>query len=194
MDNKRDKHATAADIQAAIRQQRLQAMANSALWACVFDVVHKQQGQQVTKRFQTALKERLSAAFPTHGYGAGPDTGMFVVTYENGSFGASVSIWHNNASAAETHGFPGYANRFTVKIGDKGRWAGTRWQDTIDLDYIKRENPWHCVEHEKAALCSQALSQGKPKEWADKIKAIDEAKKALLAEAGEYRLQYLLDV
>ncbi len=194
MGNKRDKHATAADIQAAIRQQRLQAMANSALWACVLDVVHKQQGQQVTKRFQTALKERLSAAFPNHGYGAGPDTGMFVVTYENGSFGARVSIWHNNVSHAETHGLPGYANSFTVKIGDKGQWAGTRWQDTIDLDYIKENNRWHGAEDEKALKCQQALQRGKPQEWADKIKAIDEAKKALLADAQAFGISYLLDV
>ena len=189
MGKNRNKHATAADIQEAIRACRLKAMANSSLWACVLDVAHKQQGQQVTKRFQTALKERLSAVFPVHG----SDTALFIVTYENNSFGARVSIWHNNPQHAKAHGLPEYESRYTVKIGDRGQWATTH-QETIDVEYIKENNRWSGAEEENALLCQQALQQGKPREWADKIKAIDEAKKALLADAGKYRLQFLLDV
>lgn len=187
MSKNRDKHATAEDIEVAIRQYHAQADVNIGLWACVLTVAHKQQGQQVSKRFQTALKERLAAVFSALG------DNFFVVSYENNSFGARVSIWHQNAEHADKHGFPAYNNRFTIKIGDVGEWA-TKRQATIDVDYIKASNPWAGGEHERAALAMAALAQNKPREWADKIKAIDEAKKALLADAGAFRLQYLLDV
>jgi hypothetical protein len=187
MGNKRDKHATAADIEQAIQARRQRALVNVELLACVLDVAHQQQGKQVNKRFITALQARLLARFEN----AEPN-GRWVVSHcSMSSSNYSLIIWFSGPGAGRM-GRPDHSDGFRVKIGQFGNFGVP--QTTVDVDYIKRENPWHCVEHEKAALCSQALLYEKPREWANKIKALDEAKKALLAEAEEYRLSYLLDV
>ena len=187
MGNKRDKHATAADLEQAIQARRQRALVNVELLACVLDVAHQQQGKQVNKRFITALQARLLARFEN----AEPN-GRWVVSHcSMSSSNYSLIIWFSGPGAGRM-GRPDHSDGFRVKIGQFGNFGVP--QTTVDVDYIKRENPWHCVEHEKAALCSQALLYEKPREWANKIKALDEAKKALLAEAEEYRLSYLLDV
>ena len=181
-----DKNKTEQEISAAIEARRKVAEVNTVLWGCVLSAAHKQQGQKVTRRFAKELEARVVAALPP------PNAfGYWAVNYENASFGAKVCIWFVG-SEAEALGRPPYPNRYSVRIGNQG--AHLARQEAIDVEYIKRENKWHAAEDEKMLLCQQALQQGKPREWADKIKAIDEAKKALLADAGKYRLQYLLDV
>lgn len=188
MGNKHDKHKTAADIEQAIQARRQKALVNVELLACVLDVAHQQQGKQVNKRFITALQARVLARFEN----AEPN-GRWVVSHcsMSSSSNYSLIIWFSGPGAGRM-GRPDHSDGFRVKIGQFGNFGVP--QTTVDVDYIKRENPWHCVEHEKAALCSQALSQGKPKEWADKIKAIDEAQQALLADAQAFGISYLLDV
>lgn len=189
MGKNRDKHATAEDIEAAIKRNRLRADTNSVLWGCVLSAAIKQHGHKISKRFAKAVSERVNAALPP------PDAfGYWVVHYENESFGAYVSLWFVS-SDAEARGLPIYNDLLRIKIGNQGmHTAHYPRQDTIDAEYIRASNPWAGAEHERAALCKNALEQEKPREWADKIKAIDEAKKALLADAGKYRLEFLLDV
>jgi hypothetical protein len=187
MGNNRDKHATAEDIEKAIQARLTRARVNCRLWACVLDVAHKQRGNKISKRFQTALKERVSAAVGE----MQPERGHWVVGYENGHWGVKISIYHSLPGAALP--LPAYNDAFTVQIGNQGPW-GAGQQTTVDPEYIRNANPWASVEHGTVNHCTRAIRNRVAAAWADKIKALDEAKKALLTEAEEYRLAYLLDV
>ena len=181
-----DKNKTEQEISAAIEARRKVAEVNTVLWGCVLSAAHKQQGQKVTRRFAKELEARVVAALPP------PNAyGYWAVKYENASFGAQVCVWFVG-SEAEALGRPPYSNRYSVRIGNQG--AHLARQDTIDVEYIKRENKWHAAEDEKMLLCQQALDGNKPKRWAAHIATIDASRQALLADAQAFGLSYLLDV
>ena len=181
-----DKNKTEQEIKAAIEARRKVAEVNTVLWGCVLSAAHKQQGQKVTRRFAKEFEARVVAALPP------PNAyGYWAVNYENASFGAKVCIWFVS-SDAEALGRPPYSNRYSVRIGNQG--AHLARQDTIDVEYIKRENKWHAAEDEKVLSCQQALDENKPKRWAVHIANIDASRQALLADAQTFGLSYLLDV
>lgn len=182
-----DKNKTEQEIRAAIEARRQRALVNVELFSCVLDVAHQQQGKQINKRFITALQGRLSARFEN----AEPNGRWIVSHCSMSSASYSLVIWFSGPGAGRM-GRPEHADAFRVKIGQFGRLGVP--QTTVDVDYIKRENPWHGAEHEKAALCQQALDANKPRRWAVQIAAIDASTQALLAEAQAFGLSYLLDV
>jgi hypothetical protein len=182
-----DKNKTEQEISEAIEALRQRALVITEVWGRVLDVAHQQQGKLINKRFITALQGRVSATFEN----AEPNGRWVVSRCEGSTITYSVNVWFSGPGAGRM-GRPSFSDAFRFRIGDYSRLGPP--QITVDVDYIKRENKWHAAEDEKAALCSQALSQGKPKEWADKIKAIDEAQQALLADAQAFGISYLLDV
>lgn len=182
-----DKNKTEPEIYAAIEALHERAMVNTELWGRVLDVAHQQQGKLINKRFITALQARVAATFEN----AEPNGRWIVSRCEMSSHTYSVNVWFSGPGAGRM-GRPNFSDAFRVKIGDYSRLGAP--QITVDVDYIKRENKWHAEADERVLQCRRALYSEMPRKWAEKIKAIDEAKAALLAEADALCLAYLLDV